>query len=247
MASNVYVTRWSPIGAIELKRTYQKNMRNAMLLVFAAFAAVFLVIGLVRSMMSSEAANAPTLIIRDLSELGPPPSLASRQVQVKVSQEIAAPKFTLPEAVPDEEVTEDFVVVSQEELADITSPVLTEGEGSGANIQVDIPMEEYIPSPDEFIAVEERPVPIQQAQPKFPEIARKAGIEGSVWVKVLVDRNGNVKDAMIAKESGTNAGFEEAALEAAKATKWKPAMQNKQPVALWVTYEIKFQLKAASQ
>lgn len=246
MASNVYVTKWSPIGAIELKRTYQKNMRNAILLVFAAFAVVFLVIGLIRMLMSDDAANVPTLIIRDLSELGPPPSLASRQVQVKVSQEIAAPKFTLPEAVPDEEVAEDFVVVSQEELAEITSPVLTEGEGAG-NVQVDIPMEEYIPAPDEFVAVEERPVTIQQAQPKYPEIARKANIEGSVWVKVLVDRNGNVKDAMIAKESGSNAGFEEAALEAAKLTKWKPAMQNKQPVALWVTYEIKFQLKAASK
>lgn len=245
MASNVYVAKWSPIGAIELKRTYQKNMRNAILLVFGAFFAVFLIIGVVRMLLASDEANAPTLIIRDLSELGPPPSVASRQVQVKVSQEIAAPKFTLPEAVPDEEVAEDFVVVSQEELAEISSPVLSEGDGTGANIQVDIPIEEYIPSPDEFVAVEERPVTLQQVSPKYPEMARKAGIEGSVWVKVLVDRNGNVKDARIAKESGANAGFEEAAIEAAKLTKWKPAMQNKQPVALWVTYEIKFQLKAS--
>ena len=104
--------------------------------------------------------------------------------------------------------------------------------------------ERDIPTPDEFVAVEERPVKIQDAPLKYPEIARKAGIEGSVWVKVLVDRSGNVQDAIIAKESGANAGFEEAALEAAKQCKWKPAMQNKQPVALWVTYEIKFQLKS---
>ncbi len=246
MASNVYVAKWSPIGAIELKRSYQKNMRNAVLLVLAAFFLIFAIIGLVRMLMASDADNVPTLIIRDLSELGPPPSVASRQVQVKVSQEIAAPKFTLPEAVPDEEVSEDFVVVSQEELAEISSPVLSEGEGSG-NIQIDIPMEEYIPTPDEFVAVEERPVKIQDAPLKYPEIARKAGIEGSVWVKVLVDKNGSVMDARIAKESGANAGFEEAAIDAAKLCKWKPAMQNKQPVRLWVTYEIKFQLKGTGR
>ncbi len=245
MASNVYVTKWSPIGAIELKRSYQRNMRNAVLLVLAAFFLIFAIIGLIRMLMASEAAEAQSIIIRDLSELGPPPSLARRDVQVKVQQDIAAPKFTLPEAVPDEEVTEDFVIVSQEELAEISSPVLTEGDG-GANVQFDIPIEEYIPTPDEFVAVEERPVKIQDAPLKYPEIARKAGIEGSVWVKVLVDRSGNVKDAIIAKESGANAGFEEAALEAAKLCKWKPAMQNKQPVALWVTYEIKFQLKAGN-
>lgn len=243
MSANVYVSKWSDIGAIELKRTYQKNMRNAMLLVFAAFFAVFAIIGLVRMLMASDVPVGQGIIIRDLSELGPPPSLAKREVQIKVQQEIAAPKFTLPEAVPDEEVTEDFVIVSQEELAEITSPVLTEGDGGG-NVQFDIPIEEYIPTPDEFVAVEERPVKIQDAPLKYPEIARKASIEGSVWVKVLVDKNGNVKDAIIAKESGANAGFEEAALEAAKLCKWKPAMQNKQPVALWVTYEIKFQLKA---
>ena len=101
-----------------------------------------------------EAANVPTLVIRDISQLGPPPSLAAKQQQVKVTQEIAAPKFALPEAVPDEEVTEDYVVVSQEQLAEMTAPAITEGEGGG-NVKVDIPLEEYLPQADEFVAVEE--------------------------------------------------------------------------------------------
>ena len=234
--------RWSPIGAIELKRSYQKNFRNATLLVAAAWILVFLIIGLVRMIMGQEAANAPSIIIRDISQLGPPPSVAAKPQQVKVTQEMAAPKFTLPEAVPDEEVVEDYVVVSQEQLAEMTAPALSEGEGTG-NIKVDIPLEEYLPSPDEFVAVEEQPVVLSQPSPRYPEIARKAGIEGKVWVKVLVDKNGNVKDAMVLKDSGTNAGFEEAAVDAAKQSKWKPAMQNKQPVAVWVSYEIKFQLR----
>ena len=240
MTTISHSVRWSPIGAIELKRSYQKNFRNATLIVFATWTLVFLIIALIRMLMGSEAANAPTIIIRDISQLGPPPSVATKPVQVKVTQQVEAPKFTLPQAVPDEEVVEDFVVVSQEQLAEVSSPVLTEGEGS--NIKVDIPLEEYLPSPGEFVAFEDPPVMLKSVTPKFPELARKAGMEGTVQVQALVDKNGDVKDVKIVKESGTNAGFEEAALDAAKQCKWKPAMQNKQPVAVWVTYPIKFTL-----
>ncbi len=243
--ANTYVAKFSPIGAYELKSSYQKNMRNATLLVLGSLTLLILLVALIRMITAEEAIPAGTIVIRDISELGPPPSVATKPVQVQVSQELAAPKFTLPEAVPDEEVAEDFVVVSQEELAEISSPILSEGDGSGVNVQVDIPIEEYIPTPDEFIAVEEQPVKIQDVLPKYPEIARKAGIEGSVWIKALVDKTGNVRDAIVLKPSGANAGFEEAALEAAKQTKWKPAMQNKQPVMLWVSYEVKFKLKGS--
>lgn len=246
MADATRTVKWSPIGAYEMKRAYMGNMAKATLIVLVAFALIIGGVALVKMLTASDAQEAPTLVIKDISELGPPPSLARKPQQIKVTQEIAAPKFTLPEAVPDEEVVEDFVVVSQDELAEITSPVITEGEGTG-NIQVDIPLEEYLPAPDEFVAVEEQPVLLQKVQPEYPEIARKAGIEGSVWVKVLVDKNGKVRDAIILKESGANAGFEEAALEAAKQGVWKPAMQNKQPVALWVAYEVKFQLKGGNR
>jgi periplasmic protein TonB len=238
--------KWSPIGAIELKRSYQRNFRNATIVVVASWLFIFLLVVVIRMIAGQEAANAPNLIIRNISQLGPPPSVAAKQQQVKVTQEIAAPKFALPEAVPDEEVTEDYVVVSQEQLAEMTAPAITEGEGGG-NVKVDIPLEEYLPQADEFVAVEEMPVGISLPTPVYPPMALKAQIEGSVWVKVLVDKTGNVRDAVVIKPSGANAGFEEAALEAAKKGKWKPAIQNKQPVAVWASYEIKFQLKGARQ
>ena len=50
-------------------------------------------------------------------------------------------------------------------------------------------------------------------------------------------------DAIIVKESGVNAGFEEAALDAAWDRKYRPAMQNNQPVAVWVAYQVRFTLK----
>ena len=243
MTASSEAMRFSPIGAFELKRSYQRNMALGTAAILAAF---FLIIGtvwLIQVLTYEDIDDAPFIIIRSIADLGPPPSVAKKQVQVRVSQEIAPPSFALPEAVPDEEVVEDFVIVSQDELAEITSPVL--GDGMGGNVIVDIPMEDYIPPPDEFIAVEQQPKQLKLEQPKYPEMAQKAGIEGEVWVKVYVDKSGNVKKAIVLKESGANVGFEEAAVKAALKGKWKPAMQNKQPVGVWVAYVIKFTLRSS--
>jgi protein TonB len=104
-------------------------------------------------------------------------------------------------------------------------------------------VDKSLPSPDEFIAVDINPVLENQPPAVYPDSAKKANVEGSVWVKVLIDKQGNVKRALIAKGSNKKVGFEEAALTAAKQATWKPAMLDKKPVAIWVSYEIKFALE----
>lgn len=246
MTSSDHAIRFSPIGAFELKRTYQRNMSLGIISILVLFALIIGTVALIRALTHEDIDNAPMIVIKSISDLGPPPSLAKKQMQVRVSQEIAPPSFALPEAVPDEEVVEDFVIVSQDELAEITSPVLGDGDGVGGNVVVDIPMEDYIPPPDKFIAVEQQPQPLKLEQPKYPEMAQKAGIEGEVYVKVYVDKNGDVLKAIVLKDSGANVGFEEAAIAAALKGKWKPAMQNKQPVGVWVAYPIKFSLRSSN-
>lgn len=105
------------------------------------------------------------------------------------------------------------------------------------------PAEEDGPDMDEFIEVENRPEKVKDGFISYPEEARKAGMDGSVWVKVLISRSGQVAQAMVVKESGCECGFEESALWGAINCKWKPATFENQPLALWVTYEIKFVLK----
>ncbi len=102
--------------------------------------------------------------------------------------------------------------------------------------------DESMPPPDEFMAVDVNAVPRNQPPAVYPDSAKAAQIEGNVWVRVLVDRQGNVRKALIAKGSGKEVGFEEAALTAARQATWKPAMLNGKPVASWVSYEIKFLL-----
>ena len=102
---------------------------------------------------------------------------------------------------------------------------------------------EFIPAPDSFIAVDEQPKALHFPAVRYPEIARQTNIEGSVWLKVLINTEGNVIDVIVAIPSKANVGFEEAAVAAARDSKWRPAMQNKQPITVWVSYEVRFRLK----
>ncbi|MCK4301384.1 MAG: energy transducer TonB [candidate division Zixibacteria bacterium] len=98
-----------------------------------------------------------------------------------------------------------------------------------------------LPGPDEFVKVDVLPEMIYQQQPEYPPLARKAAIEGAVWVKSLVDSDGNVVEVMLAKTSGSEL-LDKAALVAAEKNRFKPAVQDGKPVAVWVTFKVDFVL-----
>jgi protein TonB len=56
-----------------------------------------------------------------------------------------------------------------------------------------------------------------------------------------VDTDGTVKEAVVYVSSGV-AVLDRAALKAAYKNKFRPAVQNGNPVAIWVTYKVKFEL-----
>lgn len=230
-------------GAFELKKSYQRNMAIAILIGAGIH---LLAMGAwfgIRWMLTEEMPETANVIrIKDISDLAPPPSLVKKPPAVKIdAPKIAAPKIGIPEPVPDEEAEENVVLATQEQLADISQPVIGTGDGAdGDGMVIEISDDDFFPASDEFVAVEEIPAAIFIPEPDFPEMARKAGITGVVWIRVLVDKEGNVRDAIIEKESGSNAGFEEAAKKAAMGGKWTPAMQNNQPVPCWVSYKVEF-------
>jgi len=100
--------------------------------------------------------------------------------------------------------------------------------------------------PTYFVAVEEMPEPIggiQAIQSKivYPEIAKRAGVEGKVYVLAFVNEQGIVTKAEILK--GLGAGLDEAALGAVKQTKFKPGKQRGKPVKVQVSIPIVFKLQ----
>lgn len=76
---------------------------------------------------------------------------------------------------------------------------------------------------------------------KYPEYARRAGIQGKVVIKALIDEKGNVIQWEFLESIGFG-GCDEAALSAMKKTRWKPAIRNLKPTPEWVTIPFTFRL-----
>ena len=76
----------------------------------------------------------------------------------------------------------------------------------------------------------------------YPPIAQRSGIEGRVFLELFIDRQGNVRDVRILREDPPNRGFGEAAINAFKGIRGKPAEANGEPVAVRYRYVISFKL-----
>jgi protein TonB len=75
----------------------------------------------------------------------------------------------------------------------------------------------------------------------YPEIARKAGIEGRVVLQFIVDERGNVVNPIVIR--GIGGGCDEAALEAIKNVKFTPGLQRGRPVKVQYQLPIVFRLQ----
>ena len=74
----------------------------------------------------------------------------------------------------------------------------------------------------------------------YPEIAKKAGIEGKVYIKTFIDEKGNVTKTEILK--GIGSGCDKAAMKAVKETKFTPAKQRGKLVNVLVVVPVLFKL-----
>jgi protein TonB len=92
-----------------------------------------------------------------------------------------------------------------------------------------------------YYKVEVKPQPISIPTPQYPELARKAGIEGNAVVKALVDIDGSIAEVKILKSSG-NQMLDQAALVAAKNARFTPAKQRDKYVRVYVSIPIRFTL-----
>lgn len=96
-----------------------------------------------------------------------------------------------------------------------------------------------------FIVVEQMPEPIGGMEAVYaglvyPEIARRAGIEGRVVVQFIVDENGNVSYPQIIR--GIGGGADEAVLDALQPVKFRPGMQRGRAVKVQMQLPIVFRL-----
>lgn len=76
---------------------------------------------------------------------------------------------------------------------------------------------------------------------KYPRAASMNNVEGRVFVRFIVDENGNVKKPEVLKDIGAGCG--EAAIEGIKKVKFTPATNGGQPVSVYYTLPITFKIQ----
>jgi TonB family protein len=87
-----------------------------------------------------------------------------------------------------------------------------------------------------------RPLGGYQVKPRYPESARRQGVEGTTLLKIHVSDTGRVEDVLVERSAG-HQDLDLAAMEAVKQWRFEPARRGKQSVAVWVMLPVRFALK----
>lgn len=101
--------------------------------------------------------------------------------------------------------------------------------------------DENLPDADAQLNPDVMPEAIKIYEPYYPPALKEQKLTGTVWVKVLVNKDGKVVKSFFTESSG-HLSFDRAAMKAAYLNKYKPALKNGQPIACWVTYKVEFKL-----
>lgn len=144
------------------------------------------------------------------------------------------PRPQVPVEVPNDEIIEDQSIDLDAEMS-LDEP-----------LEMPPPPEEEEPEEDFFVAVENMPelkggLAGLQKKINYPEMARKAGIEGRVIIQFVVTENGSVEDPRVIR--GIGGGADEEALRVVREAEFEPGRQRGKPVRVQYSLPITFQLQ----
>lgn len=246
-------------GAKELKEIIKKyTLRGVIITTLLCALLLLFYVGIQKAQESADKAPVLAPIVKisveqlpqqtDDSQVAPPPQ------EMIVTNSGPAARAGNPVPVPDAMITADMKEFATVDVMSRASSVGGDGVDIGsfaANIDhnkdkvVKIETKEEEPAIDEFIPVEKEPSFDMAKLHKlieYPEMAKKAGIEGRVTLRILVGADGSIKRTVV--ESSDHSYLNKAAEDAIKKYgKANPAIQNNQSVPCWVSIPINFKLR----
>ena len=153
------------------------------------------------------------------------------QIDIPQTQQIERPPPPARPSIPIESEDEDLaddLTIEETDLSDFEAWDAPPPPPSGPQVK--------------FIPYDDPPVPLTPIRPKYPEIAQEAGIEGTVFIQAFIDKKGRVIETTIIKGI-PNTGLDEAAIEAIRKTRFRPAKQRERAVGVWISIPVNFKLK----
>ncbi|MCX6146558.1 MAG: energy transducer TonB [Candidatus Kapabacteria bacterium] len=249
----IEIPQRSDYGAIEIKEYINKatvkgfyaSLTILLIILIAYFAMDF---------VGTKKVKLKAPIATGLVDIAPPPEVevdVAPPPEVQVVNNSVARAGT-PNPVPDSEIladAPDYASMMDQSVSDAkgggTGLDLTTFNFDEGNNNSNVQVREQESDPDDFVAVEKEvgfSYDDLQKIVEYPETARRAGIEGQVIVQAYIGKDGKVKKTQI--KFSDNKYLNEAAESAIKKfDQFTPAIQNKQPVAVWISIPIKFKIK----
>ncbi len=161
-------------------------------------------------------------------EVKPPPPPPPKQVTVIniVEDDVEVEDDIEIDVEADQEtIVDDFIPIVEEEEAAVEMEIFT--------------VVEAMPT---FPGGDAARMKFLQDNIKYPQMARESGIQGTVYVTFVVERQGNVTDVRILR--GIGGGCDEEAIRVIKLMpKWEAGMQRGKPVRVQFNMPIKFTLQ----
>jgi len=190
----------------------------------------------------------------------PPAETAVKQAEVK-------PPAPQQEIVQPPDVPTELAPVASQLVSDIVSDLpagghpdgVDEGGAEGGDPLVGVPYSTgTLPVPssgagrDEPQAVEDdepivvggavkKPEILVKTQPRYTELARRANIEGHVFLKAVIDEQGYVTDLQVLKDLPM--GLDKAAMDAVRTWRFKPATLHGRPVKVYYNLTVHFTIQ----
>ena len=183
-----------------------------------------------------------------------PVNQENMQIPKTTSPKTPSIKFLVPDVKPDELVSNE-VIPTQEELTgknpctetiegnpNVTDLIAENNELPETNNEVTETIYTWAEEMPKFPGGDSELMKFFSQNLVYPEIAKRACVEGKVILSFIVDKNGNIVDVKVAKSIG--AGCDEEAMRVLKITPgWIPGKQNGNPVLTRINIPVVFKLR----
>jgi protein TonB len=235
----VSLSQFMPYGAPDLIEAAPRHLSRAVMASSGLAVAAFVLLCAVVSLLPPPAL--PIVPLPPVIDIGPPPLLPEPlPPPSRPATRIAPPQRGVP--VPVTEPVPSEIVEPAGPPGDIGRRGFGDVDGRGdARPIAPAPPPVVVPEEPLWFA-DELPMPIASPEPRYPEFAKDAGVEGLVVVQVMVGKDGKVVQALVPPRFSIPL-LDGAALEAARRWVFKPAYTNGRPVAVWVALRFRFSLR----
>ena len=265
-ATDIDSTRWDDIvfenrnkayGAYFIRHIYGRHVVIATLVTVLIISLVLAFPRIVEFFRHEEETEQSVLKSIKYTDLAPPPPIDKNQPpppKLDVPPPVKTIIKFLPPKVTDKEIVEEEEMPTIEEVKqnDVGAENI---EGTG-EIIFDEPVQEVLKEGNDediiFTIVEQQAeypggleamAKFLQRNMKYPAVARRMSIEGSVFVSFVIDREGVLSDIQVVK--GISSECDKEAVRVIKLMPpWKPGKQNGKPVKCRFVLPIKFKLEA---